>query len=62
MSSKPGLRAVMNRLARFEEAARAHEMRGCQYPDDADAIENDYERAKADLHAALRKALHKEIG
>lgn len=47
-------------IKRFEEAVRAHEMRGAQRPEDVPAIENEYIESKneliqlhADLHAKI---------
>ena len=36
-------------LARFEEAVRAHEMKGAQMPADWDAIDKEYEASKQAL-------------
>ena len=36
-------------LSRFENAVRAHEMRGAQMPEDQPAIEREYDQAKRAL-------------
>jgi hypothetical protein len=41
-----GYKAALNR---FENAVRAHEMRGAQMPEDQPAIEREYEQAKQAL-------------
>lgn len=40
-------------LSRFEDAVRAHEMRGTQMPEDQPAIEREYEAAKQALVTKL---------
>lgn len=36
-------------VTKFENAVRAHEMKGAQHPDDWDLIEQTYQNAKARL-------------
>ena len=45
-------------LRRFEEAVRAHEMRGAQMPEDIPGIEKEYEDAKA---AIVRKLQYRQL-
>lgn len=52
MSMKPHKRknpAFFAALADFEETVRLHEMKGCQHPEDAVAIEKAYQKAKEEM-------------
>lgn len=53
-------RKAENLIERFDEAAQAYALRGCQHPEDVPGIEREYERAREALLAALLAALKGE--
>lgn len=48
--------AIAKALNRFENAVREDEMKGAQEPDAADAIEEEYAKARELLHSTLSRA------
>ena len=44
----------------FEEAVRAHEMKGAMHPDDWDAIEEQYQKAKTRLQHFMVQSIIRE--